>query len=149
MTTVRQSLYGLALVAALAGLLWIQHQRIQIAEGEKTLALDRAGRAEKESAQRQSAIEQLDTALQAERTAQTQLRSQQVLIRQQLHARETLIEDLQRENQELREWAVQPLPDSARRLRQRPTITGADGYQNWLSSGGALHPAGDRSPAQR
>lgn len=64
-------------------------------------------------------------------------------LRTGLAKREQQIEDLKHEIKELQEWADRPLPDAARRLRQRPAITGADAYRQWLSSGGAVHPASD------
>lgn len=59
------------------------------------------------------------------------------------------IEDLKHEIKELQEWADRPLPDAARRLRDRPAITGADAYRKWLSGSGAMHPAGDIPNPQR
>ena len=59
------------------------------------------------------------------------------------------IEDLKHEIKELQEWADRPLPGAARRLRDRPAITGADAYRKWLSGSGAMHPAGDIPNPQR
>ncbi|ACO79897.1 Phage P2 LysB-like protein [Azotobacter vinelandii CA] len=78
-----------------------------------------------------------------ERTAQAKLRTTQNALRNELARRRTQIEELKHENQELREWAAQPLPAAARRLRERPALTGADAYRDWLSGRGAVPPAGD------
>lgn len=44
------------------------------------------------------------------------------------------IRELQNENQELRDWAKQPLPTAINRLRQRPAITGTHRYCDHLRS---------------
>lgn len=87
----------------------------------------------------------LATELAAERSAQAKLRTTQDILRAELARRHSQIEDLKHENQELRDWAAQPLPAAARRLRERPALTGADAYQDWLSGRGAVPPAGDRA----
>jgi LysB family phage lysis regulatory protein len=94
------------------------------------------------------ATEQRDTlaaALAKERSAQARLRTTQDSLRAELARRHSQIEDLKHENQELRDWAAQPLPTAARRLRERPALTGADAYQDWLSGRGAVPPSGDRA----
>lgn len=149
MTTLRQSLYGLALIVALAGLVWIQQQRVQIAQGQTKLATERALQAEQQSRTRQQTIDQLTNALAAERTSQKQLQAQQSSIRQQLRTRQQQIEALTRENEELRQWATTELPATARSVRDRPAITGAANYQAWLSRRNALHPLGNATPEQR
>lgn len=87
----------------------------------------------------------LATELAAERSAQARLRTTQDSLRAELARRHSQIEDLKHENQELRDWAAQPLPAAARRLRERPALTGADAYQDWLSGRGAVPSAGDRA----
>ncbi|WMN19831.1 Rz-like lysis system protein LysB [Pseudomonas piscis] len=144
MSTIRQILLGLALVGALGLLLWGQQQRIEVADKNRALAekdtrdaLAAAGRSEGKA-------KALETALSGEREAQTRLRTEQDQLRQGLAKRQLTIEGLKRENADLRAWAVQPLPDTARRLRERPALTGADAYRQWLSGRGALQPAGDQ-----
>lgn len=149
MTRLRQFGYGLALLIALAGLLWIQHQRAQLAQSAADRAGDRATQAEQASAERQAAINELTTALADERSAQTRLRSQQDQIRQQLAARQQQIKELQHENQQLRDWAGVALPAAAQRLRQRPVITGAAGYTAWLSGSSAVPAASHQPEKQR
>tara|TARA_Y100001001_G_scaffold153104_2_gene166460 strand:- start:1195 stop:1656 length:462 start_codon:yes stop_codon:yes gene_type:complete len=149
MTTLRQSLYGLALLAALAGLLYIQHQRVEIARGATQLATERAQTAEQQSASRQQTITRLTAALESERSAQQQLQAQQAGIRQELRASQQQIEELKLENEYLREWADTQLPDAARSLRTRPAITGAAAYRDWLSRRNALHPVTNAATGQR
>jgi len=149
MTRLRQLAYGVMLLAALAGLLYVQHQRVQLAQAATDRAVDRADRAEQDSARRQAVIDELDAALTAERHAQQELRKQQGWIRQQLADRQQQIKELIHENQQLRDWSTTDLPDVARRLRTRPAITGAADYQAWLSGGGAVRATGDQPPAER
>lgn len=143
-TTLRQIGYGLALFAALGLLFWGQYQQSQAVEARETLAAERQQHAEQRIQRQAVTITTLTDALEAERTAQASLRSTQNLLRQGLTQREQQIKELQRENAELRHWADQPLPAAARRLRERPTITGAAGYRDWLSGSGAVPAASDQ-----
>lgn len=153
MTRSRQLAYGLIWIAACALLIFTQQQRVQLAQSAADRAADRANQAELASAQRQSIINELTASLAEERAAQTQLRTQQARIHQQLAERQQTIKELTHENHQLRDWAGTRLPDVARRLRTRPAITGAADYQAWLSRSGAMHatgdqPAGERRPAE-
>ncbi|AQZ95465.1 Rz-like lysis system protein LysB [Halopseudomonas phragmitis] len=146
MTTLRQTLYSLALLTALALLLWGQHQRSQAEQGRTALATAQLQAERQRTTRQATTINELETALQHERQAQTDLRVTHNQLRQRLSTSLHQIEDLKRENEELRQWADQPLPAAARRLRQRPAITGAADYQAWLSSRDALHPATSQPP---
>jgi LysB family phage lysis regulatory protein len=143
MSTLRQVLYGLALLSALALLIWGQEQRIAIADKNTELAEENLKTARGDADRNLATANSLRDSLQQERGAQTSLRTQQDQLRQGLANRERTIEVLKRENAELRDWAAQPLPDAARRLRQRPALTGADAYRQWLSGRSAVPPAGD------
>lgn len=144
MSTLRQALYGIALLGALGLLFWGQQQRIAVANGRAELSkqISRASVLAAEGAL--ALVNKLQAQLETERSAQASLRTTQNLLRQGLSERETQIEVLKRENTDLRRWASQPLPDAARRLRQRPAITGAAAYRAWLSGSGALRPTGDQ-----
>lgn len=91
----------------------------------------------------------LKATLEREREDQAKLLKLQGELRTGLANRERLIEVLTHENDELRQWADRPLPDAARRLRQRPAITGADAYRQWLSGSGAVSTAGDGADKER
>lgn len=149
MSTLRQALYGLALLGALALLIWVQETRINVAEGKTERAQDAVKTARDDAARNLKTANTLADTLQQERENQSALRTQQDLLRQGLAKRERTIEELKRENSELREWATQLLPDAARRLRERPAITGAAAYRDWLSGRGAMPPAGDQPPQKR
>lgn len=141
MSTLRQVLYGLALLSALALVTWGQEQRIAIANKNTELAEEDLKAARDEAGRNLATANSLRDTLQQERGAQASLRAQQDQLRQGLANRERTIEALKRENSELRIWADQPLPDAARRLRERPALTGADAYRQWLSGRGAVPSA--------
>ncbi len=144
MSTLRQALYGIALLGALALLIWGQQQRINVAEGNTELAKAAAMTARADADRNLTTANTLTNTLKQERDAQSALRTQQDQLRQGLAKRERTIEELKRENAELRTWATQPLPDAARRLRERPALTGADAYRQWVSGRGAVPVAGDQ-----
>lgn len=64
-----------------------------------------------------------------------------------LHQRQNRIEELKRENEDLRRWVDTLLPPDVIRLRERPAITGGAAYREWLSKGDAV-PPGKVSAAQ-
>ncbi|MBH3422852.1 Rz-like lysis system protein LysB [Pseudomonas gessardii] len=144
MSTLRQALYGLALLGALALLIWGQQQRLNVAERNTELAKAAAKTSRADADRNLTTANTLTNTLKQERDAQSALRTQQDQLRQGLAKRERTIEELKRENAELRTWATQPLPDAARRLRKRPALTGADAYRDWLSGRGAVPVAGDQ-----
>ncbi|MEX5545246.1 Rz-like lysis system protein LysB [Pseudomonas pergaminensis] len=145
MSTLRQALYGIALLGALALLTWGQQQRINVAESQTELA-NAAAKIAREDADRNLATANTLTAtLKQERDAQSALRIQQDQLRLGLAKRERTIKELKFENDELRKWADQPLPDAARRLRERPALTGAAAYRDWLSGRGAVRAARDQT----
>ncbi|WP_252275243.1 Rz-like lysis system protein LysB [Pseudomonas subflava] len=143
MTTLRQALYGAALLAALALLIWGGYQRLQAELGRSALAQERLANTNARIERDATTITTLHTTLSSERQAQASLQQTSQDLRRELDVRKQQIKELKRENAELREWAAAQLPVAARRLRQRPAITGADGYRNWLSGRDALHPERD------
>ena len=144
MSTLRQALYGITLLGALALLIWGQQQRITVAEGNTELAKAAAEAARADADRNLTTANTLTNTLKQERDAQSALRTQQDQLRQGLAKRERTIEELKLENAELRTWATQPLPDVARRLRERPALTGADAYRQWMSGRSAVPVAGDQ-----
>ena len=147
MTTARQFIYGLALVAALCLLIWTQQQRITAAEARADLATQRQLTLEQRNERQAATIVRLGGEVAAQRADQLSLQ-QTTSDLHQAHATDQLKKkDRQRHDPPLQNWADQPLPDAARRLHQRPAITGAAGYRQWLSSRDALH-AQPGSPGQ-
>ncbi|MCA7807600.1 Rz-like lysis system protein LysB [Escherichia coli] len=64
-----------------------------------------------------------------------------------LRNRQHRIEELKRENEDLRRWADTPLPADIIRLRERPALAGGAAYREWLSQSDAV-PPGKVSAAQ-
>lgn len=149
MSAIRQTILGLALLGALSALVFIQQQRVELAQGDTKLANQRAATAEQESERSQQVITELHASLTTERAAQQQLQTTQQQLRQTLRNRQMKIEALTRENEELRDWFDTELPVAARRLRERPAITGGAAYQDWLSRRDGLHAVGNTAADQR
>lgn len=147
MSTLRQALYGIALLGALALLIWGQQQRINTAQSQADLAKNAAKTARDDADRNLATATTLTATLKQERENQSTLRAQQDQLRQALAKRARTIEELKLENDELRNWAIQPLPGAARRLRERPALTGAATYRDWLSGRGAVPAASDK-PSQ-
>lgn len=139
MTWLRPFMFGTALFIGLAGLMWAQKTRVQQLDTALTSSREAAGR-------HQATAAALTLQLRHHRAAQVQLRSQHHALQQALAHRQQLIEDLTHANNELRDWAAQPLPEHARWLRQRPALIGADAYRQWLSGRGAVPVASDSPP---
>lgn len=57
-----------------------------------------------------------------------------------LRSRQRRIEDLKRENEDLRRWADAPLPADIIRMRERPVLAGGAAYREWLSQGDTVPP---------
>ena len=57
-------------------------------------------------------------------------------------------ETLKRENEKFKIWSESVLPADVIRLRNRPAITGAAGYQSWLQQSHGLHSASQQPTAE-
>lgn len=57
-----------------------------------------------------------------------------------LRSRQRRIEDLKRENEDLRRWVDAPLPADIIRMRERPALAGGAAYREWLSQGDTVPP---------
>ncbi|HAS1185080.1 Rz-like lysis system protein LysB [Enterobacter kobei] len=57
-----------------------------------------------------------------------------------LRHRQHRIEELKRENEDLRRWADTRLPADIIRLRERPALAGGAAYREWLSESDAVQP---------
>lgn len=147
----RSGLLAAALAAAITVGAWGWWQRTQLLVEQKNgeNLVQQLATAEGDARRNLDTATKLKSTLEREREVQAQLLKLQSTLRTGLAERERLIENLKHENEELRNWADQPLPDAARRLRERPAITGADAYRQWLSGGGALPAAGDGAGTER
>lgn len=141
MNALRQLGLAVAAAAVLALLFWGQHQRLQVEKSKSANAEQRLQTLKERSDRQATTIVRLGGEVQAERAAQTSLRLTQNQLRQDLADSLNQIQELEHENAELADWSRQPLPVAARRLRERPAITGTASYRQWLSSRRALQPA--------
>ena len=57
-----------------------------------------------------------------------------------LRSRQRRIEELKRENEDLRRWTGTPLPADIIRMRERPALAGGAAYREWLSQSDAVPP---------
>ncbi|WP_416359247.1 DUF2570 domain-containing protein [Ectopseudomonas khazarica] len=141
MTTLRQSLYGLALLGALALLLWSTYQQHQAAEARAERDADRITSLQQRNARQAASITRMGSELAAQRAAQQGLQTAQADVRQQHATSQIHKQETRRNDQTFADWSAQPLPAAARRLHERPALTGASGYRDWLSRRNALQPA--------
>ncbi|MVT83212.1 Rz-like lysis system protein LysB [Pantoea agglomerans] len=91
--------------------------------------------------QKNSQLIALNILTQTSSQAQTQLYAAAERNGQLLRDRQRKIEELKRENENLRLWSDTALPDPVVRLRQRPALAGGESYRQWLSENHPL-PAG-------
>ena len=141
MTTLRQSLYGLALLGALALLLWSTYQQHQAASARADRDAQLIDQLTQRNTRQANAIIRMGGELAAQRAAQQSLQTAQADVRQQHAASQIQKQETRRNDQTFADWGRQPLPAAARRLHDRPALTGASGYRDWLSRRNALQPA--------
>jgi len=98
----------------------------------------------KKLSQKNSQLIALNILTQTSSQTQTQLYAAAERNGQLLRDRQRKIEELKRENEDLRRWADAALPDPVVRLRQRPALSGGESYREWLSENHPL-PAGPGS----
>ncbi|MDO6525442.1 Rz-like lysis system protein LysB [Motilimonas sp. 1_MG-2023] len=127
-----------ALVLVLTAVTWGQHQTL-VAERKMQVVLKAT------VTEQASVISVLET--HALRNAQDSAELNKTLQQVQALASEgrQTWEKLKRENNDFKKWAESVLPADAIRLRQRPAITGADGYKSWLQQSNSLHPTSQPS----
>lgn len=138
-----KALFALALALTIAVLcltLYAQGLRIDQANQKREAAEDQVTQLTGER-------DHLTDTLTEQRAVQARLQTTQKDLRREIDVRRRRIQELEDENADLKAWAGQPLPAAARRLRERPVLTGAKAYREWLSSGNAL-PAAVDPPAQ-
>lgn len=141
MTTLRQSLYGLALLGALALLLWSTYQQHQAAEAKAERDALLIDQLKQRNTRQANAIIRMGGELAAQRAAQQGLQTAQADVRQQHAASQIQKQEISRNDPSFSDWGRQPLPAAARRLHERPALSGASDYRAWLSRRNALQPA--------
>lgn len=141
MTTLRQSLYGLALLGALALLLWSTYQQHQAGQARAERDAQVITTLQQRNTRQANAIIRMGSELAAQRQAQQGLQTAQTDVRRQHATSHLQKQETRRNDQTFADWSAQPLPAAARRLHERPALTGASGYRDWLSRRNALQPA--------
>lgn len=149
MSTLRQVLYGLALLGSLSLLLWGTYQKSQAELARAERAEDKLQAAQERNDRQAATITRIGAELAQQRAAQEGLQATLDDLRQTRAVDQIEKQELKRHDPTLQAWADLPLPDAARRLHQRPAITGADGYRQWLSGRHALQPAAGAAAEQR
>ena len=121
---------------------WLQHQTVT---QQKTTLKAYGSVIENQGRQ----IEDLTDRLTIQRLDLVALATQQEGFRAELDKREFNFERLKNEDPEVRSWADTVLPPGIVRLQQRPAITGAAGYAEYLRTRDALHAAGQPAEDKR
>lgn len=130
------------LSGTLALVTWLQHQIV--AKQETTL------RAYGQVITNQGKeIGKLADRMTSQRLDLVALASQQEGFRAALDKREYNFERLKNEDPKVRSWADTVLPSDVVRLHQRPTITGAEGYAEYLRTRDPLHATGQPAENKR
>lgn len=139
MTALRPWMQSMLLIITLALAVWIQQQRIDTAQAQANLTTERLQTAQQRNARQAATITRLTGEVATQRLDQLALQQTLNDLRH-AHATDQLKKkERRREDPTHATWAAQPLPDAARRLHERPAITGAAGYRQWLSGRDALH----------
>jgi|25BtaG_2_1085352.scaffolds.fasta_scaffold00173_14 LysB family phage lysis regulatory protein len=145
MTRLVAALTILGLVLLVTWALW---QRIHAAEARADLAeqqLAHSRQREEESKVVIDALWENARRLEAQRRA---LAEQQSTLSRTAANRLATIEELHRENIELRAWASTPLPSAIIRLRKRPAVTSAHDYYQSVRDAQPLQPSSEQPENQ-
>lgn len=149
MTTLRQAIYGAALLGALGLLLWGTYQQSQAASARAERDGQLIDQLKQRSARQAASIVRMGNELAAQRVAQQGMQTAQADVRQQHAASQIQKQEISRNDPSFSDWGHQPLPGAARRLHERPALTGASDYRDWLSRRNALQPAASSAAEQR
>lgn len=135
-----------AIVLILLLVAGVQSYRLSSAYGRIDTQQETIAGQGKKLSQKNSQLIALNILMQTSNQAQAQLYAAAERNGQLLRDRQRKIEELKRENQDLRRWSDTALPDPVVRLRQRPALAGGESYREWLSENYPL-PAGPGSAA--
>lgn len=136
----------IAIVLILMVITGVQSYRLSSAHGRIDAQQEAIAGQGKKLSQKNSQLIALNILTQTSSQAQTQLYAAAERNGQLLRDRQRKIEELKRENEDLRRWSNTALPDPVIRLRQRPALAGGESYREWLSENHPL-PAGSGSAA--
>lgn len=108
-----------------------------IGENDKTIAAKEA-----ELSRANSQLVAVNLMARLNDSLQAGLQQQQTALMTAKTARTAHVQKVIDENPDVAKWAGAPLPADIIRLHNRPTLTGADAYLQYLSESDALHPSG-------
>ncbi|AMP06528.1 hypothetical protein [Collimonas pratensis] len=131
MELIAKSLISVLGIGALCLVIYVQRDSL-------TAAKERAEAAEKITRDRDGTIKTLTDAAARNKKAAAKLQAARDNIAATLTERENLLESLQYHDPTIRTWADTALPDTIARLREHPTVIGADAYSQRLPSNHAL-----------
>lgn len=131
----------LVLIAALG----VQSWRLSTAHNKIDAQVKELAAQGKKLSQKNGQLIALNILTQSSSRAQTQLYATAEQNGTLLRDRQRTIEELKRENDELRHWADANLPDPVIRLHQRPALTGGQSYREWLSANHPVPPGRSRT----
>lgn len=143
MTTLRLAFQWLAIAGAIGLLFWGNHQRNQAEQARAVRDAERIQQLGYAQQRLDQSLTTLASTLTDHRQSQQRLQQTVADLRQSQATDQLRKKELHREDPDYQNWADQPLPDAARRLHQRPAITGADAYRQWLPNRHALQPTTD------
>ena len=132
-------LAALAILVLVLLVTWALWQRTHAAEARAELAEQQLTQAHQREAQQQVIINALWDNARRQETQRRALAQQQATLTRTAANRLATIEELHRENAELRAWAGSRLPDAVIRMRRRPAVTGADAYYQSVRDPQPLH----------
>lgn len=121
------------LVCALLAALGVQSWRLSTAHSRNDTQATTIESQGKKLSQKNGQLIALNILTQSSSRAQTQLFAAAEQNGKLLRERQRTIEELKRENEDLRRWSDTALPDPVVRLRQRPALAGGESYRQWLS----------------
>lgn len=139
MTSAKVWLAVAGVIVALLVAVNFQAQRIDAANARANLATERLQTAQQRNTRQAATITRLSGEVATQRLDQLALQQTLSNLRQAQATDQLKKKERRRDDPTHATWAAQPLPDAARRLHQRPAITGAAGYRQWLSGRDALH----------
>jgi LysB family phage lysis regulatory protein len=134
-----------AIVLVLIAALGVQSWRLSTAHNKIDAQVKDLAAQGKKLSQKNGQLIALNILTQSSSRAQTQLYAAAEQNGTLLRDRQRTIEELKRENDELRRWADAPLPDPVIRLRQRPALSGGQSYREWLSANHPVPPGRSRA----
>jgi LysB family phage lysis regulatory protein len=134
-----------AMLLVLIAVLGVQSWRLSAAHNKIDAQVKDLAAQGKKLSQKNGQLIALNILTQTSSRAQTQLYAAAEQNGTLLRDRQRTIEELKRENDELRRWADASLPDPVIRLRQRPPFTGGQSYREWLSANHPVPPGRSRA----